>query len=119
MELIKNYYYSIEKKIPMNKLEYERQCFIQVYVGDKPYLRFGGPNYEEILRETLSKLGVPREFVKNSILIKEDTNNYKLVGKGRAKKVDDYVISLNGSCDKEHADKISKLTGLEIFVNNH
>jgi hypothetical protein len=112
----------------INNFEESFGKFIQVCANDELYLWFGSGIFlhGEIFNDLLGALKIPYETFEegeDKIKIpKGKGKNYELIGAGLFKKRDGkYILyNISGSYwikpDKNHADEISKLTGLEFII---
>ncbi len=122
----------MEKEIPVaNEINLrdnpKSNKFIQLYVNNKPYLRFIRPSdvryHFDILANTLmDEFGMG--FKSEREIPKKKGERYEMVGAGIFEKIDDKKVRLYGASrdyligpNKEHADKISELTGLEFILS--
>ena len=122
----------MEEKSAANELKVSMTKVIQIYVGDRPYMRFSnkGETHAKILENTLNEFNinvnkqssnyggsVPEPFLQNV---------YDLCGAGIAhdwSMNEKKIVFFNSSSaeygkypDKEHAEEISKLTGIEFKI---
>jgi hypothetical protein len=86
----------------VNKLNESESKFIQIYINNKPYLRYAhnkGIYHSKILESTLVEFGIPFKTRPNKngreIPLEEDAGvnyNYKMVGAGEARYVSEKTI---------------------------
>lgn len=104
----------------VNELKKDYCLFVQVYVREEPYLRFGFDSHNLVFSAFLKEFNIEAEWeCKSCGHYKTKTENYNWVGSGIAKRENKKIIFYRTSMEKpnkEHAKKISKLTGLEIIV---
>lgn len=110
----------------INKTSEEYGKFIQIKYNKKPYFRFLSRNYTHArgLNNFLKENTI--EFAKlkgtyEDLIPSPKGDNYELVGAGTFTEIEGY--KLNGESseyeigpNKEHAEEISKLTGLEFTI---
>ncbi|MBT4376800.1 hypothetical protein HOD29_05485 [archaeon] len=103
--------------------------FIQLEVDGNPYLRFIRPDnleyHSEILFNTLlNEFGILPKFDGGRKTLSKG-KRYQLVGIGKFRKDDEKIFLYGNSWeypvapDKDHAAEVSRLTGLELIVEDY
>jgi hypothetical protein len=119
----------------VNEFDSNLGKFIQVYVKDKPYFRFssGSLLHGHAFKDLLDSLEIDYETFEEDFndikgnhsiikIPKREGKNYELVGAGTFRRMGPKhnLSDKSGSYwigpNKEHAEEISKLTGLEFII---